>query len=726
MNIHSFIKQNTMFISLILCAFIVFHSRCDADTFQKIDTSQYQIQPSGQMTSTMSIQDISPSCIVSDMGLYVIIEHSGLASLTITLSNSAISVSYSLSITESPHEFQRMDISNFSGEYLKGKWCLHVSNQSDQYTATIQSWTMDFDYDSEIIIHDVQSRIQNVQLQADTNSNDFFETYEFDIAIQSIESNANYLTAFARIYCPVIDYVFHVDEPIYMTPSHAVNIVQSFTDVDFLGKVKSNLNLSFEIELWDETGENLLADHIKVAGDDIPVEGIPFPEFKMTARFDDIVYKTDADENGYFETFRFQIAFDPDVIPEISTSTGIYYQATTNLKIVIAKDRQQNNVLNSWWHDDMLIINGDHQSDERMMLDEKSLTDSLTGPSDIYVFLEIWDLQRSICLVSALVDDQALKLDKIEILSDNCDVSGNAPSINYHTDIDNDGYYEAFSFDITMDGILITSVEPGGLSVNAASVYGNVACHDQKEKPAIFWAPEPLMIKNASIDYSWHFTEKELASLISDNTLIHCHVEIWDTSQTNLLASSKSSPITIMADLGPDLPDFEITAQIENINYMADLDNDQFFETFSFTIAVDGDVLPESGYFYSATVYAKVVCPTLNQSFFLNDAWEINGNQKKYEYIVISEDQFTDIAENMSLLFEIELWDMNKQYRLASTQLQTKINADVIPKDNVSYIICLLQILSGVNVEQSCLQMIEDNHVSMVDVLTVFNNIISR
>jgi hypothetical protein len=188
-----------------------------------------------------------------------------------------------------------------------------------------------------------------------------------------------------------------------------------------------------------------------------------------------------------------------------------------------------------------------------------------------------------------------------------------------------------------------------------------------------------------------HFTEKELASLISDNTLIHCHVEIWDTSQTNLLASSKSSPITIMADLGPDLPDFEITAQIENINYMADLDNDQFFETFSFTIAVDGDVLPESGYFYSATVYAKVVCPTLNQSFFLNDAWEINGNQKKYEYIVISEDQFTDIAENMSLLFEIELWDMNKQYRLASTQLQTKINADVIPKDNVSYIICLLQ-----------------------------------
>jgi len=717
-------KRLFMFINVL--SLIVFYSHGYAESFQKNITASVHIPKSGQVTSIMNIQDISSTSVVSDVDLYVSVEHSGVASLAITLSSGAMSVSFNLSTTETPYELQRMNIPDFSGEYVQGEWTLHVSNQSDLYTATIQSWSMHFDYEPDIIILDVQANIQNVKLLTDNNSNEFYEEYTFDIAIHSIESNANYLTAYARIYCPVIDHVFHVDEPVYITPAHTVNIVRSFSDLDFLGKVESSLNLSFQIELWDATGENLLADQINVLGENIPVEGIPFPKFEMSARFDgEIQYKTDADENGYFETFRFQIAFDPDVMPEISASSVIYHQAKTNLKVIIAKDQQKNIILNSWWHEDMIIIDGNDQFDELIVLDEKNFAAFLQGPSDIYIFLEIWDINQTVCLVSSMVGNQKLKLDQIDILSSNCDVSGNSTHINYHTDVDNDGYYEAFSFDLTMDGELKMSDEPGALTIKAASVYGKAVCSSQQETD-FFWAVEPLVIQNATIDHTFYLTEKSLSQLISDNTLINCHVEIWDTTQTNLLASSVATPITIMADLGPDIPDFSITAQIENIDYMTDADNDQFYESFSFRIAVDGDVLPDSNNFYSANVYPKVVCSSINQSFFLDAPWVINGAQKEYQYIEVSEKQFSGIQENMSLLFEVELWDINKQYRLASTRLTEKINADVIPVEKISHIICVLQVLSGVDVNQSCTQIFDNAQITMADALTIFNNITSR
>jgi len=120
-------KRLFMFINVL--SLIVFYSLGYAESFQKNITAPVHIPKSGQVTSIMNIQDISSTSVVSDVDLYVSVEHSGVASLTITLSSVAMSVSFNLSTTESPHELKRMNIPNFSGEYVQGEWTLHVSNE---------------------------------------------------------------------------------------------------------------------------------------------------------------------------------------------------------------------------------------------------------------------------------------------------------------------------------------------------------------------------------------------------------------------------------------------------------------------------------------------------------------------------------------------------------------------------------------------------------------------
>ncbi|MCK4761701.1 MAG: fibronectin type III domain-containing protein, partial [Candidatus Aminicenantes bacterium] len=226
-------------------------------------------------------------------------------------------------------------------------------------------------------------------------------------------------------------------------------------------------------------------------------------------------------------------------------------------------------------------------------------------------------------------------------------------NLQYGTDMDNDDYYETFDFLIGVDG----NVSPG-----SASIHAKLICNTTGQT---WWSSSSWPISGTLVDYHYFpFDETNFSGNISGNTGLYFTVEIWDSTKTEKLAEdSYVSGEPVKAD-NYIPPDYNVYGIVDSLTYKDDVDEDNFYETFTFRIGVDGDVNPGS-----ATIYAKIICNTTSQAWWSSLPWTISGTDIDYHYFAFDETFFSDylsVNGNTDLDFTVEIWNADKSTLLSS------------------------------------------------------------
>lgn len=143
---------------------------------------------------------------------------------------------------------------------------------------------------------------------SDRDSDGFYEYYNFDIGIL-----ANVFAPSAQVRAKIIS---TETGRVFPTPSWTIplpgNAYQpwAFTDLDFAADLFQETWLQFDIELWDP-GFAIRWDSVPMYVEYLPVE--PYFPYLDEVRIQNLFYITDADGDGYYEEFEFDIAIDADM-----------------------------------------------------------------------------------------------------------------------------------------------------------------------------------------------------------------------------------------------------------------------------------------------------------------------------------------------------------------------------------------------------------------------------
>jgi hypothetical protein len=220
---------------------------------------------------------------------------------------------------------------------------------------------------------------------------------------------------------------------------------------------------------------------------------------------------TDADADGYYETYSFYIGIDGDASPGPATVYGRMICTTTS---------------QAWWSADPWTIEGLDYDYVYFNFTQDDFP-SVSGNTSLDFTVEIWNASKTTALATdTSVGGEPIMADYIGTTTYAVfgDIFDWAPG----TDADVDGYYETYSFNIGIDG----DASPGPVTV-----YGKVICTTTGQT---WWSASSWAIQGTATDYVYlDFTQDDFPS-VSGNTSLDFTVEIWDASKTTVLATDTS------------------------------------------------------------------------------------------------------------------------------------------------------------------------------------------
>lgn len=226
------------------------------------------------------------------------------------------------------------------------------------------------------------------------------------------------------------------------------------------------------------------------------------------------------------------------------------------------------------------------------------------------------------------------------------DYSVNATFLNNLTsghDENDDGYLEDYQFLIALDLVAPTGVK----------VYPKIISNATGQA----WKSQTGAYNNDHQVQVWD--QGQFLNYITQNTTLTYTVELWDDStfSKTLLATTTVSGSPIKVGVGY-FPDGYVSDWVPG----TDGDADGYYDTYQFQLGIEGITFPAP-----ATVYAKIICTTTDQSWWATDPWTIY-NYYNYYYFDFSNTDFEGyITGNATLNFLVELWDETKTTKLGST-----------------------------------------------------------
>ncbi|HLP58063.1 MAG TPA: FG-GAP-like repeat-containing protein [Candidatus Deferrimicrobium sp.] len=346
---------------------------------------------------------------------------------------------------------------------------------------------------------------------------------------------------------------------------------------------------------------------------------------------DSLSYGTDADGDGYYETYTFRVGVDGDVS---SGSASIY------AKVICPTTGQ------SWWSSSPWTITGTAIDYHYFSFNQADFAGHITANTNLDFTVELWDSTKTTRLATdTTITGEPVKVDPPTTYA----VYGVIDSLSYGTDADGDGYYETYTFRVGVDG---------DVSSGSASIYAKVICLTTGQS---WWFPSPWPITGNTTDYHYlPFSQADFEPYITGNTNLDFAVEIWNSTKTTRLAWDDTMPgEPIKADY---IISYGVYGKISNLVYGTDADGDGYYETYTFTVGVDGNVS-----LGSVSIYAKIICPTTGQSWWSSSPWTITGNVTDYHYFPFNQANFEPyITGNTNLDFTVEIWNSTKTTRLAT------------------------------------------------------------
>lgn len=219
------------------------------------------------------------------------------------------------------------------------------------------------------------------------------------------------------------------------------------------------------------------------------------------------------------------------------------------------------------------------------------------------------------------------------------------------TDIDSDGYYEAFNYLLGVDADAI----PG-----PASVVLKLICTTTGQD---WWSVSPWVVTGDEVDWVYFYMDESyFAGLLGEDMLLDFTLQIWDPGQTTLLAENTTvlnEPVPAESYMGSW---YAVGAEITNFTG-TDSNGNGYYESCNFYISVDADAVPGP-----VEVAARVVCPTTGQ-WWTSSPWTVTGSAVDYQNLIFNSSYFAGHAYGETALdFTVEVWDPTFTLKLASTQ----------------------------------------------------------
>jgi serine protease AprX len=496
--------------------------------------------------------------------------------------------------------------------------------------------------------------INNFVGGTDADADGYYETYTFQIGIDA-DATPGPTTIYGKMICTTTGQSWWSSTSWTVTGTTTDYHYFNFSQSDFAGYVTGNTNLDFTVEMWNSTKTTLLDSDASVSGEPVKADYIPPTTYNVIGIINNFVGGADADADGYYETYTFQIGIDADATPGPTTIYGKMICTTTG---------------QSWWSSTSWTVTGTTTDYHYFNFSQSDFSGYVTGNTNLDFTVEMWNSTKTTLLDSdASVSGEPVKADYIP--TSTYDVFGIINAFVGGTDADSDGYYETYSFQIGIDG----DANPG-----PATVYGKMICNTTGQS---WWSSASWTVTGATIDYHYFgFDQTNFSGYITGNTNLDFTVELWNSSKTTLLASDATvSGEPVKVDYIP-VTTYAIYGIIDNFVGGTDADADGYYETYTFQIGIDGDATPGP-----ATVYGKMICPTTGQSWWSSSSWTITGTVTDYQYFNFSQTDFSGyVTGNTSLEFTVELWNSTKTTLLASDASVSgePVKADYIAPINYS------------------------------------------
>ncbi len=485
----------------------------------------------------------------------------------------------------------------------------------------------------------------------DADGDGFYETYTFNVGVDA-DATPGPTTVYAKVICNTTGQSWWSSTSWTVTGTATDYHYFSFSQSDFAGYVTGNTSLDFTVEIWNSTKSTKLATDTTINGEPVKADYIAQTTYAVYGTIDSFVGGTDADGDGFYETYTFNIGVDADAAPGPSTIYAKMICNTTG---------------QSWWSSSSWSVTGSETDHHYFSFTQADFAGYVTGNTSLDFTVEIWNSTKTTLLASdSTVSGEPVKADYIQPTT--YAVYGIIDSFAGGTDADGDGFYETYTFNIGVDA----DASPG-----PATIHAKMICPTTGQT---WWSSTSWSVTGSATDYHYFsFSQADFAGYISGNTSLDFTVELWNSTKTTLLASDTTvSGEPVKADYVPPTT-YAVYGIINSFAGSADQDGDDYYENFTFNIGVDADASPGP-----ATVYAKMICPTTGQTWWSSTSLTVTGIAVDYQYFSFSQSDFAGhLSPNLNLDFTVELWNSTKTTLIPSdtTVSGEPVHADALTDD---------------------------------------------
>jgi hypothetical protein len=468
--------------------------------------------------------------------------------------------------------------------------------------------------------------LHNIGNLQDEDHDGFYSAFNFDIGI-CVDISEGTLPVSAVILCTTTGQQWSAGSwDVISGMTYWADV--SFDETDFQGWLEDDTYLDFSVEIYYTVGTKFDSTPY-VEREPFPADPAPAP-YMYEAKIINVKNTTDEDEDGYYSRFDFDIGIDAD---------DPYGQALVSAVITCDTTGQ------SWCTEQSWEINGIQRGYARIGFSERDFGAHVTGDTDLDFTVELYNSTFSVLYdETTQVGKEPFKADPLPPYL----AVAKIYNLSGLLDLDRDGYYAQFAFDI-------------GIDADVPQVPAEVAARITCTTTGQAWDTASWTVEGVGEDFAnVRFDQSDFADYLSGNTNLDFTVELYDGTLSYLLDTKTAvGNEPFRADTG--LPRIA-EAKIYNRANLKDEDADGYYSQYDFDLGINAVV--DTG---ALSVAGRILCPVTGQTWNIAP-WTITAGTESWKNVRFNEARFAGhLAGNTQLYFTVEIYDATWAARLDST-----------------------------------------------------------
>ena len=240
------------------------------------NTANINIPDTGNWVySSISIYGAPTDAVVTGIDVHFSCIHPYSGDLDVDLDDASLTRSYDLWANEgagadNPNRTV-YGLTTFNGLPVNGIWYLHAKDTEAQDAGYIDEWWIRIYYENNNQTYSVYANISNLNYGVDADGDGYYETFDFDIAINA-DVVPDSATIYAKMICNTTGWAWWSRYAWTISGTATDYHYFPFDETDFSNHISGNTNLDFTVELWDSSKSTLLATDTTVTGEPIKAD----------------------------------------------------------------------------------------------------------------------------------------------------------------------------------------------------------------------------------------------------------------------------------------------------------------------------------------------------------------------------------------------------------------------------------------------------------------------